>query len=128
MISEEIKARVCDKARNFDKYLKEWQTRKREEHFEEEVIRQVELAERISEYKKRALETKAEAETKRRKGDEEELMQEEQILGAELENGEPVPADLERLCPEERAFVHAIRTRSRRGRSSELASSEDGSF
>jgi hypothetical protein len=111
VISEEVKARVCAKARTFEKYLKEWQTRKREEYFEAEVVRHVEEAERISESKKRALERKAESEARKKRRSEEGPMHESGILGTELENREPLRTDLERLCPEERALVHAIKTR-----------------
>lgn len=65
---------------------------------------------RRAENKKEAIKRRAETET-RQEELEDQFRRSAPTLGDELKRREPTSADLERLCPEERSLVHALRQR-----------------
>jgi hypothetical protein len=109
-ISEEIKARINIKCGTFEAYLAEWNGKTQRETFDKQAIQSLELAERMYQNRKEALKRKAETQARQEEQEHAEAT-ERNPLGEELKNRDPTSADIARLTSEERALMHALRTR-----------------
>jgi hypothetical protein len=119
-VSQDIQARVEAKGGNFEAYILRWHRTTGEEAFERGLVHATEIAERMQRNRQEAERRRAEVRERSRQVSQEEgqARQEEALrepreerakLGPELRDRSPQKEDIDRLVPEERSLVHAIK-------------------
>jgi hypothetical protein len=122
-VSQEIQSRVKAKTGEFESFLYQWHKRSAEEAFERNLVHAVEKVEIMQRNQKEASRRQAEVRERSREVEEaikrtdrirEARAEERRLpararLGPELRARSPVRSDLDRLVPEERSLVHAIK-------------------
>lgn len=122
-VNQEIQSRVKAKTGEFDSFLYQWHKVTEEEALERNLVHAVEEVEAMQRNRKEASKREVEIQERSREVEEairrtttiQEVRADERRLsararlGPELRNRSPVRSDLNRLIPEERSLVHAIK-------------------